>query len=314
MMEHQKFCGHITAIVTIFLWGTTFISTKVLLDSFAPIEILFYRFVIGFIALLVIYPHKLVIKDRKQEIVFAGAGLCGVTLYFLFENIALTYTLASNVGVLVSISPFFTAFLAHKFLKGEKLTKRFFLGFGAAVLGILLIGFNGNVVLKLNPIGDILAILAAVAWAFYSILTKKISGYQYHIIQSTRHIFFYGLIFMIPALFLLNFKTGFERFADMKNLLNILYLGFGASAICFVSWNWALKILGAVRTSVYIYMVPAVTMLFAAIILKERITSLTLAGATLTLVGLLLSEGKLSFGIIKKVNDSKLNDSLRKED
>ena len=76
--------GHLTAVITILIWGTTFISTKVLLTSFTPIEILFCRFIIGFIALNIFYPKRMKIKDRKHELLFASAGLCGITLYFLF--------------------------------------------------------------------------------------------------------------------------------------------------------------------------------------------------------------------------------------
>lgn len=293
-MTEKKSIGHMAAILTILLWGTTFISTKVLLRSFTPIEVLFFRFMIGFITLILIYPRRLKITDKKQELVFAGAGICGVTFYFLFENIALTYTQASNVGVLVSISPFITAVLAQTFL-GEKLKPKFFIGFLIAVAGIVLIGLNGNFVLKLNPLGDLLAMLAAVAWACYSILTKKISGFGYHIIQATRRTFFYGLLFMIPALYFMEFQIGAERFLDQTNLLNILYLGFGASALCFVTWNFALKRLGAVKTSVYIYLVPAVTILAATLILKERITWLALSGTGLTLLGLIVSEGNLKW-------------------
>ncbi len=64
----------------------------------------------------------------EKELLFAGAGLTGVTLYFLLENIALTYTFASNVGIIVAVVPFFTALLAHFLLKGEGFSRRFFLG------------------------------------------------------------------------------------------------------------------------------------------------------------------------------------------
>ena len=223
-----------------------------------------------------------------------GAGLCGVTLYFLCENIALTYTLASNVGVLVSISPFFTAILAHRFLDGERLHPRFFLGFAAAIAGIALIGLNGSFVLKLNPMGDLLAALAAVVWAIYSVLMRKISGFGYGTVQCTRRVFFYGLLFMIPALFFFPFEFGLERLAQPVNLLNLLFLGLGASAACFATWNWAVKTLGAVKTSIYIYAVPVVTILFSALILHEHITWMALAGTALTLLGLLLSENLLA--------------------
>ena len=82
--------GHIAAFLTILIWGTTFISTKVLLRTFEPVEILFIRFMIGYFALWCVCPRRLKISHKRQEWYFAAAGLCGVTLYYLFENIALT--------------------------------------------------------------------------------------------------------------------------------------------------------------------------------------------------------------------------------
>lgn len=105
-MNNKTLTGHLAAFITILIWGTTFISTKVLLRSFSPIEILFIRFVIGYLALWCACPKSFKPADRKQESYFVLAGLLGVTLYYLFENIALTYTLASNVGVIISIAPF----------------------------------------------------------------------------------------------------------------------------------------------------------------------------------------------------------------
>ena len=118
-MKNQNTVGHLAALVTVLIWGTTFISTKVLLVDFQPVEILFFRFVMGFVALMIVYPRRMRGTTLRQELTFAAAGLCGVCLYYLMENIALTYTLASNVGVIVSVSPFFTALLTHLFLKGE---------------------------------------------------------------------------------------------------------------------------------------------------------------------------------------------------
>lgn len=287
--------GHISAFFTIIIWGTTFITTKILLRSFTPIEILFYRFLIGFLVLWIINLHRLKDTNIKQEALFAAAGLSGVTLYFLLENIALIYTSASNVGVIISIAPFFTAIFAYIFLKGEKPTLGFFIGFISALIGIFLISFNGSFVLDLNPVGDILAVLAAIVWAIYSIITKKISQFGYNIIQTTRRIFFYGLIFMLPTLFILDFNWGTERFRQPVNIFSILFLGVGASALCFVTWNIAVKILGAINTSVYIYMVPVITVVASLIVLNEKVTPISLSGIILTLVGLYLSEKKDKF-------------------
>lgn len=288
-MASKTAAGHLTAFLTIVIWGTTFISTKTLLADFQPVEILLFRFVMGFFALLLISPHRLRGVTRRQELTFAAAGLCGICLYYLLENIALVYTLASNVGVIISVAPFFMAILSRLFLKGEgRLGAGFFVGFVAAMLGIALISFNGAR-LELNPKGDILALAAAFVWACYSILTKIISGYEYPIILTTRRTFFYGIIFMLPALALFDFSPDWAQLGDLTNALNILYLGLGASALCFVTWNFAVKRLGAVRTSVYIYMIPVITTITSALILGEPVTPLSLLGTALTIAGLFLS-------------------------
>ncbi len=289
-MESKRTTGHLAALFTIIIWGTTFISTKVLLVDFRPVEILFFRFVMGFAALFIVCPHRLKAASRKQEATFVLAGLCGICLYYLLENIALTYTMASNVGVIISVAPFFTAILSRVFLKSEgKLRANFFIGFVVAMAGVVLISFNGSK-LELNPMGDILAVLAAFIWACYSILTRRISSFGYPVILTTRRTFFYGILFMISALALFDFEIGLERFADITHLLNILYLGLGASAICFVTWNLAVKLLGAVKTSIYIYMVPVITVVTSVLVLKEPVTWESAVGTVLAVAGLFLSE------------------------
>ena len=282
--------GHIAALLTIFIWGTTFISTKILLVDFKPIDILFFRFLIGLIALVIIYPKRLKKTTKDQEITFALAGLCGVTLYFLLENIALTYSMASNIGVIISIAPFFTAILSDFVLKEKSLKSNFIIGFIAAMMGIALISFNGTSNFKLNPIGDVLALLAALVWAIYSVLTKKISEYGYNTIQVTRRIFIYGITFMLIALVPFDFELNLNHFTNPLYLGNIIFLGLGASALCFVTWNVAVKILGAVKTSIYIYIVPVVTVVTSVIILNEQITLMSFIGTILTLIGLFLSQ------------------------
>lgn len=290
-MSQKPVRGHISAMITIIIWGTTFVSTKILLEDFQPIEILFFRFVLGLAILYIAYPHILVIKNKKEEITFLFAGLSGVCLYYLLENIAFTYTLASNVGVIISIAPFFTAFLTHFFVKTEeRFNIRFLIGFILAIAGICLISFSGNADPQIHPMGDMLAALAAAVWTVYSVLSRKISSYGYHVVQTTRRTFIYGILFMLPALFVLDFKPQLMRFMEVQNLINIIFLGFGASALCFVTWNIAVKILGAVKTSVYIYLVPVITIVTSVIVLKEKITVWIVIGTIMTLFGLFISE------------------------
>lgn len=292
MNKESNIQGHISAFITIIIWGSTFISTKVLLKSFIPIEILFYRFLIGFIILSLVSFKRIKIDKLKNEVLFIGAGFTGIMLYYLLENIALIYTSASNVGVIISVAPFFTAIFSAVFLKEDKLKLNFFIGFIIAISGIYIMSFNGNKVFNISPFGDILALCASIVWAVYSILTKKISALGYNNIEATKKIFLYGLVFMIPLLPLFKFKFGLNRFINITNTFNIFFLGLCASAICFVTWNKAVRILGPVRTSVYIYMVPVITVVTSVIILKEKITIAEIFSIMLILLGLFLSEGK----------------------
>ena len=235
-MDKKATTGHIAALVTIMIWGTTFISTKILLADFTPIEILFFRFLLGLLVLIIIYLKSLKIKDKKQELTFAAAGLCGICL----------------------------------------------------------ISFNGKE-LELNPIGDILAVVAALVWAVYSLLTRKISSYGLNTIGTTRKIFTYGILFMLPFLFVFDFNLDVQKVIKPEYALNLIYLGLGASALCFVTWNYAVGVLGTVKTSVYIYIVPVITVVTSVIVLKEKITWIAAIGIGLTLIGLFLSESKLKF-------------------
>lgn len=291
-MKAKSDIGHAAALFTIFIWATTFVSTKILLTAFSPIEILFFRFIAGYVVLLLVYPKRLHVLDKKQEVYFALAGLSGICLYYLLENIALMYTQASNVGVIISVAPFFTAILSSVMPGGKyKLGIRFFCGFALAMSGIILISGKGAGI-EIHPLGDFLAFLAAFVWACYSVLTKKISEFGYHSVQVTRKVFAYGLFFMIPAMLLSDFELEIGRFANLVYLFNILFLGLGASAICFVTWNYAVKTLGAVKTSVYIYLVPVITVVASALVLQEVVSVKTVIGIVLTIAGLFISDQK----------------------
>jgi drug/metabolite transporter (DMT)-like permease len=70
---------------------------------------------------------------------------------------------------------------------------------------IFIISFSGTT-MHLNPIGDILSVGAAMVWSFYAVLSKKMGAFGYSVIQTTRRTFFYGILFMIPALYFFDFK------------------------------------------------------------------------------------------------------------
>lgn len=221
------------------------------------------------------------------------AGFFGVTLYFFLQNFALTHTLAANVSVLISIAPLLIALL-NQMVFHDQLKRGFFIGFFSAIVGIILIAYNGHFVLKLNPMGDFLSILAALVWAIYSILIKAINASQNAVFTLTRKIFSYGFVFLLPTQPLFQIRLGWERFLSLPNLLNLVFLGIVASAICFATWNYAVQVLGPVTTSIYIYLGPVVTIVTSALVLQETITPVASIGMALILVGMAFSErGKM---------------------
>lgn len=293
--------GHGLALATVLIWGVTFVSTKVLLEGCSPIEILFFRFALGFAALWAIRPRLLRVAGWRDELLFVAAGACGVTLYFLMENIALVYTTASNVGVIVAVAPLFTGLIASLVLREGTLGRRFFLGFALAIAGIALISFVGGVGAPadagaadagLGLVGCLLALLAAIVWAVYSNISKRISAHGYGTVLATRRTFFWGLVFMLPCLPLLGFDPDWSFVLTPLALGNLVFLGLGASALCYVMWNTAVRELGPVKTTAYIYLVPVVTIATSVAILGEPLTPAIVAGALLTIAGLVISELK----------------------
>ena len=274
------------------MWGATFVSTKVLLQYFLPAEVLFTRAVLAFLALLIVYPHCLKLKNPKQELAFAGAGLFGIVLYFMLENTALTMTYASNVGIIVACAPFFVAVMVGFFFKNEKSGMYFYIGFVIAMAGVILISMNGQKSLNLNPLGDGLAFLAMISWGAYSALVKKIGEWDYPTIAVTRRIYFYGILFLIPVLIQQKASWNLSLLVKPQILGNFLFLGIGASATGFLLWNLATKWIGALKTSVYIYVSPVVTVVLSVFVLHEKMTAASIFGSVLIFVGLIVSQKK----------------------
>lgn len=303
MEKTGKFTGYLLAAVTVFIWGITFVSTKSLLNYFSSLEIMFIRYFAAYIALWIIRPKVLKLENRKEEILFALAGLAGVTLYQFTENVAINFTTASNVSIIVSICPMFTAIISQIFLKEKHITFWFVLGFVIALSGIALVSFNGHAEFHLSPKGDLLALAAGISWGFYSMLISVINRRSYESILCTRRYFFYAVLWMIPLLIWgalkktpdasvyvnLSAADNALRFSRPMNWVNLLFLGLGASALCFVLWNIVCHSLGTVKATVGIYLIPVVTIVFAFIFLHEKITWMGLLGAALTITGLLIS-------------------------
>lgn len=282
MKKSEKLTGRLFAAFTITIWGSTFISSKKLLAVYTPSQIMLTRFLLAYCALWLLRPRRLHLS-RRQEASFLLLGLAGCSAYFYTENTALTYTLASNVSIIVAAAPIFTAAAAH-FAGVERFRKSTLWGFLTAFTGVILVVCNGTFVLKLNPRGDLLALCAAACWAVYSVLLRQ-TGQGLDPILVTRRTLFWGAATTIVPVLLEGTPFPVQPLAEPAILGNLLFLGLIGSGLCYVLWNEAFRRLGVVATNNFIYLNPFITIITARIFLDEPISPLAILGAALITAG-----------------------------
>lgn len=286
MPNHSNSKYHLAALFTVAVWGATFVSTKVLIaHSLTPAEIFFMRFVLAYLCILPFARGRMWAQSLRDEALLLAAGICGGSIYFLTENIALEYAPASNVSLIVCTAPVWTALVLSIIDRNERMSRRQALGSALAFVGMVLVVLNGHFVLRLSPRGDLLAFCAAWLWMLYSLLIKKL-GDRYPALFITRKVFFYGLLTILPWFAFRPFDVSWQTLAEPAVWGNLLFLGVIASMLCYLLWNAAMHRLGAVRTTNYIYINPLVTILTAAAFINERITLVALLGAALILYGM----------------------------
>ena len=283
--------GHLAGVITVSMWGYSFVSSKVLLENgLGPVQIYVLRFLLAYVIVLGLNHKKIFSHSLRDELLFAVCGLCAGSLYFIAENTALEYTLTTNVSLLTSMSPLITALLVALVYRTEKLGIGTWVGSAIAIMGVGCVVFNSSSSLEVRPLGDFLSLAAAFSWSVYSLVLRRLNaGYDVWFI--TRKTFFYGLVTAVPFLL---FET------DTVNILevisrpqvygNLLFLGLGASTAAYVLWALTVRQVGAVKANNYMYLQSIITLLVSAVVLGEKITLLVCVGILLILGGLWLGE------------------------
>jgi len=300
--------GALMVAFAVTVWGVTFVNTKALLVSFSALEIQVLRFALAYVALWIVYPRRVRVPWRDEGL-FVGLGLTGVAIYQLLENCAIHYTNASNVAILVSLCPVITALIVRFLGGGTPLRLLFFVGCAVASVGVTLVSLVGIREFHFRPVGDLIAVVAMLSWGFYSHLIGFVAQRAYAQLFVVRRTFFWALVLTLPVVAFGMTEPGraavggslavtcdaavnAARFADPLTYLNVGFLGLLASAACFVLWNKACTLLGVVRCTACLYLVPAVTVLVAFCFLGERLTFASTLGAFLIVAGVILSVRK----------------------
>lgn len=284
--------AHVVAFLTVAVWGSTFVSTKLLImHGLTPMQIFTLRFLVAYVLMLCLSHGKWWADSVRDEAMMLLLGVTGGSAYFLTENMALLHSTATNVSLIVCSCPLFATILFCLSDKSTHLTSRQWMGTLLAFAGMAAVVLNGRFVLHLSPLGDALAFAACLSWVVYSLLMKLL-GPRYASAFITRKVFFYGLLTIIPCHLLSPGLPPWSLLGEPLVLANLLFLGVVASMLCFLTWTWCMRRLGAMRATNYVYVNPVATILFAATILGETITGWFLVGTVLILVGLYLTDRK----------------------
>ena len=281
------------ALLCVAIWGTTFVSTKILiLNGLNPEEIILVRYGLAYLCLLP-FTRRWKADGWKDELLIVLLSVMGGTIYFMTENSAVKYTLTTNVSLITSTTPLFTALSLPLFFRHVHYTPRLFLGSLLACVGVALIVGNGHYVLKLNPLGDLLALGSALSWTAYSLLFQTL-GKRYSTLFLTRKLFFYGVVTTLPIALL---RGDAAHLADISWMSapvvgNLLFLGLVASLGCFHVWGVSVKKIGTITANNFIYFSPLFTLITAFLVLHEPISWLSLLGMAFTILGVYLARVK----------------------
>lgn len=289
----MKLLYHILAIATVVVWGTTFVSTKVLLaHSLTPAEIFTLRFSLAWIVLLLTARRTgHWCRTAGDELKMAGLGITGGSLYFLTENAALNYAPASDVSLLVCTTPLLTLLLARLVYRSEPLTRRTLGGSLIALVGVAMVVLNGHFSLHLNPKGDLLALSASLLWSLYTLLLRSVEG-RYNNLFITRKVFGYGLLTILPWYLWHPSHLSLQLLAEPTVWGNLLFLSLVASLVCYATWNAVVRELGTTQSSNYLYLNPIAATVAASLILGERLTPIAALGAAMILIGIAYARRK----------------------
>jgi drug/metabolite transporter (DMT)-like permease len=276
--------GFLVAII----WGLSFLSIKVSVAVLPPMTLASARFALAVAVLPLLAwaaKEKLGIAWRDVPILAAG-GLVGVTIYFLCENNGVARLSASESSLVIGTIPVCTL-LAERAFIGTKMSGRTWVGTALSVAGVTLIVLRSGVggESPSDPVGYLFMAGAALSWVAYAFLTKPVAA-RYGKINVTFWQSLFGLVGCLPFAFA---ERGSGAPISLKVALNVAYLGLLCSAAGYWLYMSAMDVLGAGKTSVFINLVPVVSVVAAYFILGERLGAGQLAGGAVAVAGVYLA-------------------------
>ncbi len=281
------------ALLAVIIWSGNFVVARGVIKRIPPVSLAFYRWLI---ASLFMFPLAYSSIKKEWEIARRSlhylfwVALTGIALFNTFIYIAAHHTSAINLALIgTTTAPVMAIVLARIFLK-EKIGWKKMSGLILCSGGVLFLLSRGdfqNLVSFRFTIGDGWILLGALCFAIYNTLVRKkpagLSPNNYLFL-----VFSLGTLLLFPFFLWENFHAAPVDW-DLNMLLIILYLGLGASVICYSFWNMAINKLGAGRTALFGNLIPVFSSIEAATLLNEQFTRVHIVSMLLVFAGIMIA-------------------------
>lgn len=276
-MTNSRIFPYAAITFVMIIWGLSFLSIKVTVDVIGPMSLALSRFVIASLLLWAMLKYKEPGTElKKQDIpLMALSGIVGITIYFFFENNGVNLTTASSASIIIATIPMFTA-LADYIFCGNKISLPQILGIILSFTGVyLIVGESGELTLaSKNFTGNLFMLGAAFSWVVYNLTTRPL-GQRYSRLAITTYQTLFGTAAIIPFVFFENPDLGLLNGVVVAN---IFFLGVFCSAAGYLFYVYSIGKLGVSITSLFINLIPIITVIASYFILDEKITSTQMLG------------------------------------
>ena len=276
-------------VLVAVIWALNFSIVKISLNEIDPFSFNALRYILAAVLLIVAAKRKgFSLKVRKEHFwKLVGIGIIGNLVYQLLFIIGIDFTYSANAAVMLGTIPIWVALLSQLFTD-EKITPSKAAGVALAFIGITLIILGGKNELSFASDsfkGDLITLLAAIAWGVYTILSKKYLKFY----SSTQYSAFMSIVGSISLLlagipFLIDMDFSQVSFAGYGG---VVYSGLFSVGLAYLIWNNGVHKIGAVKTAAYQNLVPVLGLIFGVVILKEQLTILQYIGSIFVIIGII---------------------------
>jgi len=289
VIAEEKTRAFVALGAAVLLWASSFIVLKIAFQRFDPMVVIFGRMFIASVCFLLVFKSLKKIDYRPGDWkLLAFMGICEPGFYFIFEALALTYTDASQAGMICALLPLMVA-VAARLTLNEPLTRRTVTGFGLAIVGAVVLSSVAEATdTASNPgLGNFFEFLAMICACGYMIAFKKLSP-RYNPWFLTMIQAFTGSLFYFPLLFLPSTKLPVSF--DPVGVTSVLYLGVFVTIGAYGMYNYGMSKIPAGQASSFINLIPVITLVMGLVLLGERLNWMQYAASALVIAGVYISQ------------------------